>query len=379
MTDPKKPFKTPLPPGMQQPLPPGQMIPAGHRGQELSPQQAATEARQPAAPVAIGSVRTSSRLTVEERKALEQFGWKEGDPIPTNLAQLMMQGAVNAVPGQGVELPGSTPAADRTPMSKAQRELGTQAMSEAQLALERAKTMERLALSGADASVQTAMAAAAGMGSPDVQIQDDIGASEYDDGKSKVDAGSHPPMLNCPHCSWDLRMEDPIQVDEADKQRFLQSILGQRSFQKAYRALGGAMIVTFRSLTPQELDMCFEQAYFERMSGLYQTADAYFEQLNRYRIALQLVRIESQAGINHDFPRDVDGWIARLQLNEEGRMTSRNRPIKYIYEYMFNELIVTESINRIIGGLNGDFNSLVSKLEANATNPDFWSSVKLAT
>lgn len=360
MSDNQQPFQPPLPPGMH--------VPAGQRGEEKSMGEAAQTVK--TQPVGVGAVYTNTRLTPSEKKALEQFGWKEGDPIPADMAQLMQSaGHLPNSPG-AVELPASSPDAERTPLSAAQHTQGTDALAAAKVAL--AHTMA-MGDSQADPSVQKAIDAGRGVAEPDVEIVDD---TKKPDDTIADEAGSNPPLLKCPHCEWDLRMRDPVVISEADKQRFLQAILGQTAFHRAFTVLGGALKVVFRSLTPPELDSCFEQAYLERRQGKYQAPDAYFELLNRYRLSLQLVRIETTGGVNHVFPRSIKEWEEKLGDVAD---PSSDLAVKRICEFVFEHVVKSESMNRILAGLGGEFNSLVGKLEANTTNSDFWSTTRSVT
>ena len=367
MTDEKKPFKPPLPPGMQPAMPPGQIMHGGTRKQP-APIGDLTEPTKPQQ-IGLGAVQMNAKLLPSERETLKKFGWKEGEPIPVNMAELLAQGAPQAP--SGVELPASSPAAERIPLSPGQVAQGTDVLADARDALEHTKAMSSME---ADESVQRAMAVAAGQSPADVAIVDDTKEATYDGGEPKSEVGFEPPLLRCPRCEWDLKVRDPVEVTDGDKQRFLQAILGQVPIRKSFSVLGGAVKIVYRSLTPDELDMCFEQAYTERRQGRYQSPDAYFELINRYRLSLQLVRIESQE-VNHNFPTDIPGWTAKLDTAEE----TDDSPVKRACEFMYKKVILTESLNRILGGLGGEFNSLVGKLEANSRNSDFWSTTKSDT
>lgn len=370
MADESKPFQPPIPSGVNPTLPPGQIMPAGKRGEEMPIADLTKPTPQPTTPIGVGHVITDSHLLPSEKAVLEKMGWKEGDPIPTNLAKLLQASA--GTDPTAVELPTSSSAAERSPMPPEEVARGANILSDAKDALHNTETLIH-----ADPSVQRAIAAAAGTGDPDVNIVDDTKDPKYDGGEEKKpEAGFDPPLVRCPHCEWDLRIRDPIEVTDADKQRFLQGILGQVPFQKKYDVFGGAISTIYRSLTPEELDMCFEQAYRERQQGKYQSPDAYFEVINRYRLSLQLVSIVNNVDVTHIFPQNIDDW--EKKLNSEKSSTG-DLVVKRICEFMFKEVIRTESLNRVLGGLGGQFNSLVAKLEANSHNSDFWSTTKSAT
>lgn len=369
MPDEKKPFQPPMPPGMNPPLPPGQRVPGGERGAEV-PVSEAAKAQQPARPIGVGYVTRDSKLLPSEKEALLKMGWKEGDPIPVNLAELLAAQGGGTDPTD-ISLPASSADVERTPMSPGEVLRGASILENAKEAAQATAGMAH-----ADESVQRAMAAARNTGDPDVEIVDDTANGTTDAGESQSETGLEPPLLRCPHCDWDLSFRDGYEITEGDKQRFLQGILGQTAFRKSYEVCGGNLRVVLRSLTPTELDSCFEQAYLERRGGRFESPDAYFEVINRYRLSLQLVSIETDGEVNHHFPDTLAGWEERLGKPAD---ETADLPVKRISEFIFTRVLRTESLNRIFGNIAGSFNRLIAKLEANAHNSDFWSTTSLDT
>lgn len=178
----------------------------------------------------------------------------------------------------------------------------------------------------------------------------------------------------CPHCQWPLNVPDIPEPTTAERQAYLQSILGSIPFMQDYTLLGGSLRVRFRTLTTRELDTIFKQAAYERETGLIHSQDDFFEVVNRYRLYLQLQQIDGGPGFLHDFP---DGFT--LQTNpgataewilpepEDPRATA----LPAIAEHMLT-ILSTETLMRAMQNICSKFNRLVSKLEAMIEHSDFW-------
>jgi len=158
-------------------------------------------------------------------------------------------------------------------------------------------------------------------------------------------------------------MTDGIEVLDSDKLSFLQATLGNVPWQRLFSLMNGNLQVTLRQLRPSEVDACFEQSFYERDNlGLDQMS--FLEQINRYRLVLQLVDVRSGDKLE-TFPHDLAGWGG-------GRENNNPTILPQILSQVYEKVMGTESINRILSLAVGNFNRLVMKLEANIENPDFW-------
>lgn len=325
--------------------------------------------------------------TESEAAMLKAAGWKPGQAVPSDMAQ-RLAGAQAQARQSMAEMPLPV-AADTPPIeippetSLEQLPADKRAVIEASLAeaaeqLRAQQTANRMQPS--HPGVMDAIAAAERpvsqpvIASPQQTILDDDRnqATYSDTGVPKETPTASGPVRpkQCPHCGWDQDLPDPIIPSEQDKTDFLTSILGNIPYEKVFDKLNGQLQITVRSLRPEELDMCYAQCYIERQQGLLQTENDFWEALTRNRAALQLVDIRSSQML-HEFPRSVQEWGPCPE--------GEDKHVKYIREEVYNTALRTETMARMALAAVADFNRLLSKLEANANNPDFWEATSSAT
>ncbi len=179
-------------------------------------------------------------------------------------------------------------------------------------------------------------------------------------------------MANCPHCNWDLARPDIPEPDDLEKQSFLITMrLGDKPFTKRYTMLGNTLALTIRTLTTAEIDACYKQATRERELGEIQSDLDYFERVNRFRLYLQLQRLQTPER-ERELP---DGFTPKSSPNAEGHWDfhpNTDQPLKLVEEYMLKEVLPTESLGRVAYQCVARFNRLVAKLEAMVDDEGFW-------
>jgi hypothetical protein len=184
------------------------------------------------------------------------------------------------------------------------------------------------------------------------------------------------PVTHCPHCQWDLARRDDPEPEYHEKIAFLQTAQGQKPFLKEYPLMGGAIVLTFRTLHIKEVDAIFQQVYRERDAGEIGTEADYWEAVNRYRLFLQLqrARADGAAGFDKELP---DGLSPRHNPRAAAFWEFEAgvaEPLKLIAEYVHDEVLPTESLSRVAQVQCGKFNKLVARLESLMDgNSDFWS------
>ncbi len=285
------------------------------------------------------------RLSEEERKILEDAGWKPGDPVPENLSELL--GSTSA------ELPEDHPL----------REVLADGSGDLAEALEEAKKQAKEAATdaqfqGSD-SVKDALKFARDQEEqwqkePEVVITDD---DEPED-KTTPDKDKR-----CPRCGFDTSQTDHIVVEEEDKTNYLQCVLGGKHFKKEYDLLGGQLQVVFRTLSPEESDACYRQTYLDHKGSLSGESPVYIEMLLRYCMTLQLHRAKMGRDV-HLFPETLEGWKEQLKCDDP--------VLPHIKKHVSSVCIRSDTMQRVLAACLRDFNLLVMKLEANARNSDFW-------
>ena len=179
--------------------------------------------------------------------------------------------------------------------------------------------------------------------------------------KPEPTAETAPERRQCPNCSWDLRSDDVIEITDQDRQNFLAATLGGKPFQKLFEMMGGQLQVTLRSLQYNEVDACYRQCYDDRTNNQISNANDFIEQLNRYRLCLQLVEVRSGEDLI-TFPESLTAWGG----------TGDYQSLPGILDQVFNDALRSETMMRMVTKCMAKFNRIIARLEANCDNENFW-------
>lgn len=180
-------------------------------------------------------------------------------------------------------------------------------------------------------------------------------------------------MPNCPHCGWDLKKFDMVEVTEMDKQDFVQSILGGLRHRKTYELFGGKFKVTFKALTTKESDIAYRQIVIDGQidfnGRLMAGTDFYWRNLQAYRMVMSLDSIESDSYGKIDIPSLADAEI-------EGSVfkSLQDKLIPFL-NYILDTHLPMEGIRAVIGHAYFEFQSLCDKLQVMAESPNFWKAI----
>jgi hypothetical protein len=143
---------------------------------------------------------------------------------------------------------------------------------------------------------------------------------------------------------------------------------------------GGNLRVTFRSLTVREIDTLYQEAFRAQKEGLIATPADYYEYLNRLRLYLQIQGFSAQStslhiklpdGLSEDTHQGAASYWEPF-LQKASKLKEDVPLIKQIEDYVVEEVLKTEHLQRTITHECSKFNKLVAKLEAAVDNPDFW-------
>lgn len=360
--------------------PPAQPLPPGMQGTP---------------PLPVGVPVSTKSYTASELATLKTIpGWNEGDPVPSDMAEtianLGQEAVVSATNTDRMRPPiamDTPPLVVPKPVDISQ--LPPEKRAEVQAHFDRAKEAEaERARLGALPQTQdpSVKAAILGQNVTHVPLVDDRKQATYagtDVSKSEPapaqgiqsdqaqapttedTTGANTPVLTkCPHCEWDLSVTDDSMPSESDKQRFLMAQMGGIAFQKSYTLLGGNLIVEYRELTPKEVNALYKQVYAERTRGEVVEPMDFIEAIMQYRMCLALVVFKTSEQ-SHEFPSDLSGWAGE---EEEGEPTL----LPSIHKAVYDAVIKTESLNRILAGTLAHFGRILAKMEGNVENPDFW-------
>lgn len=377
------------------------------QGMTVPPSATQQLRKQPPLPVgkAVAVPVGNTPLTELERATLTRVGWKEGMPIPKNMAQIVAQAEADAqreaaAAARRIPVPPDTPPIEFKPMDIG--ELSPQQQLEVQRKIDEAIRQQQISklentqpLDPSKLTVTRSVdAPVEPLPVPPANFKID---RDYQRTQAPAEAPEPPPsapvttataddvpdvqehlgeiVSNCPHCGWNLSMADIPEPDYAEKMRFSASFVGRRVYTKSYDLLNSEVSVTFRTLTAREIDACYRQAYMERDTGKITTAMDFIERVNRFRVYLQLLKfgaVELPDGLTR---RDNPNASAFWEVDEA---TLDKLPhLVQIEEYVLSSVLTSESLLRVVNQLCIGFNRLVAKLEAMVERSDFWQPTSL--
>jgi len=205
------------------------------------------------------------------------------------------------------------------------------------------------------------------------EVEEEEYEDEFDDAEGTI-------KQVCMHCGWDQSMPTVPEPNHSDKIAFLHAVLGHKVFSKRYQMFGGNLRATFRSLTIREIDTLYQAAYQAHQDGKIATTSDYYEYLNRLRLYLQITGISAKSAALHvRLPDGLDKVTNQHAesywddfLKEKGVFQDGVPLLKQIEDYVVENVLKTEHMQRTITHECANFNKLVSKLEACVDNPDFW-------
>lgn len=320
-------------------------------------------------PLPAGKPMVLKKVSPSERAVLSRFGWKEGDPVPSDLAEIISD--------IGQDLKNPPPPVDlKTPVVSIPKEIDIKDLPESEqdkymqilAALSDAKVEQSLADELDSTLVKTAqdpigvnnaIRAASGMG-VQLELEDDSTESGEKTVSAKQSGSAY-----CPHCGWDQSNKEVIQITEDDKISFLQSVLGLKPFEKLYTVMGGRLSIVVRTLTPDELDTCFQQLVLDRKSKTTVNPLEEAENLARYRASIQIVSVTSPGGV----------YRSRTDLSDAPARTDGNTYVITALEQFKRELDRSETHHKFLLSKCMQFNELVRRLEDNIDNSDFWPAI----
>jgi hypothetical protein len=307
-------------------------------------------------PLPTGRPIQVAMLSDVERKALESLEWKEGDPVPANLADIIQQVKSTMDPAT---LPPPVPL--DTPALSVPSEVTLDELPEAQ----RAEIKQFLARAGEAKQAIDASAAAghvpvrspgAGLAEHSIEVVNDLDqkkAASQD--KQRTETGTTGlTITHCPQCHHDLSLSGVADPDEDTRMWYLQALIGQKPFEKTYQIMGGAITVVLRALDIDQIDHVYRTVGQQKLENPAMNESDFFEMIRRYKLAMQLKMIAFSDGNGAEFPDD------------------KLPNLKQLFDAVHAKAIKNESLARILIETQTKFNRLIAKLEACAERPDFW-------
>lgn len=329
---------------------------------------------------------TSTYVSEFTKNTLQQFGWKQGDPVPENLGELI----------QAIR--------DRTPVTKKTGVIiDIDLMSEADVAAVKAAlsnaitTAKKLAekekiaadTEGMLPGIQTAYQQMFGSsGEEGVQIVDDLqtpatppatepAVEEAAPTEQVSDGKALPPLdlltpvqeVFCPRCNWDMRQKYETEITEFDKENFLSTILGGTRFKKEYKFLKDKYTIVFRTLLAEENRLIHRQLVLEQQANEFLTDTEWFLKFFEYRMACSVDSVIVNDKIVAVVPELDEVGTTQLPLKHDDPSLP---PLVRLHEYVVRDLFSSEIVRRLASKNFREFQRLYEALEAMALEPSFW-------
>ena len=322
------------------------------------------------------------------RKTLEQFDWKDKDPIPTDLGELLLK-IKETLPAS----PRNDVLVDAGLMTPEMLTQIKDMLAEAKVAVKgwekkKAKQQELNNIAPQlRAQYENVMS--------QLEVVDDreeAAKKESEPAPAQETKPAEPPPVPpeppviapedqappapailpfCPRCGWDMRQKFEVLPTDRDKEDFLATILGGSRFRKRYELLGGKIIVTFRGLLAEENKLVYRQLILDQQETKIATETEWFVQLMDYRLSCSLESIASNTG----------KVIAMMpELSEMPFTHSKESPLATPLvdqlSYLNNTVLAQEVTRRLVSLHLRQFQRLLEALEAMALEPSFWTGIE---
>lgn len=321
------------------------------------------------------------------RKTLEQFGWKNGDPIPAALGEEMLKTKetmppskrsdvlidASLMPPEAVEdvknmLIAAKVAAKElknrqdkqeelekiSPQLRAQYE---SVMSQFEIVDDRETPAEEPKPEPAPDSTAAETPPAPPEPSTPISVPQETSASAI--------------LPFCPRCGWDMRQKFEVVPTDRDKEDFLATLLGNERFRKRYELLGGKIVVTFRGLLAEENKLVYRQLVLDQQEAKIATEAEWFVQMADYRLSCSLESIATSTG-------KVIAVVPELSEmpftpNKENPLAT---PLVDQLKFVTGTVLAQEVTRRLVNLQLRQFQRLLEALEAMALEPSFWTGIE---
>jgi hypothetical protein len=317
------------------------------------------------------------------KKTLEQFGWRNNDPIPADLGPFMLQVKDTLPPSKRVdvlidkdvmkeedvkkieEMLKAAKDTAKTEADKAQLEKETENMSES------VREMYEKLKGGGGAEIidDRETAAAATPEAPPAPAAEEAPAPEA----PPTEAGIVPPMVIlpfCPRCGWDMQQKYDVEVTDKDKEDFLATLLGGSRFRRDYELAGGKFTLRLRSMLADENFAVQRQLLLDQNDGLILSEAEWFLRMTEYRMACSLEAI---------YDGNKKPVVIAPELHEYKIEPNPDKPnqtaLPAARDFVHSKALAHEVTRRLAATHLRKFQRLVEAMEAMALEPSFWNGI----
>jgi hypothetical protein len=331
------------------------------------------------------------------KKTLLQFDWQPGEPVPTDLGDVLAEIKERTPPSQ---VPGLF--VDIANMSTEDIALVKKTLLGAKIAIENSKRQQELdrKTAGLNESARQLYAKLTEPAAEAAQIIDDrktVSTPAPVEPTAQPEPAPAPPkedepVINlkdplteapeplvekkdvpppfCPRCSWDMRREFDVDVTEADKEAFIAITLGNERFKKTFELMGGKYKVQFRSLLAEENTVIHHQLLIDQRDGHFLSDTEWFLRMFEYRLACSMGEVTIDGRLVADIP-ELDTVSDKTELPNKGDDPKKPAVVR-LREYALVGVLRNEVTRRLVGNQFRMFQRLYETLEAMALEPNFW-------
>lgn len=327
------------------------------------------------------------------KTTLKQFGWRDGDPLPTTLSETMLR------------IRETLPASKRTDVlidielmtpenvEEVKNLLAAAKKYVARRALENEAAQKTAGFDDSTRAVYEELLQKDAEAAASPQIVDDRAEMAAETPQAPVAPTPEPekpesaavvepsgsdtptdPMVIlpfCPRCGWDMRQKFEVQPTDRDKEDFLATLLGGTRFKKSYELFGGKIVVTFRGLLADENKLIYRQLVADQKDNKVTTEAEWFVQMMDYRLSCSLDDIKDKVG-------KVIAVVP--ELNELPFTQNPDKPLETALvkqlDFVNTTILAQEVTRRLVATHLRQFQRLTEALEAMAIEPSFWNGIE---
>lgn len=193
----------------------------------------------------------------------------------------------------------------------------------------------------------------------------------------KRDVGLEPQF--CPHCSRSLHDPAMPMPTEDEKKSYLLSLLSDQPYSETVGLYGGKVYATLRVLTVREVNAIAQALNRDRLEGRYNDQLTGLARVAELRVALQLQRLVINPG--EESAKDAilpDGLSKSTNRHAESTWeevapvySKIEDVIDHAYNTVYDDVLSSETLARVVGQTVEQFNRRVIKLEQVAQSPNF--------
>lgn len=331
------------------------------------------------------------------KKTLAQFDWKDGDPIPVDLGDRLLQIKETIAPSTRTDV-----LIDIEKMPPPAIAEVNAMLAEAKKVGKRKADFEKLQQKTATMVPQVRDAVEKILGPQILDDRDEIAAQEKAPAPAKEDQqpvaaapapavpeeparslplDRDPPEVQqtplvvlpfCPRCGWDMRQKFDVEITDRDKEDFVACLLGNTRFKKKYELLGGRMVLTLRALLSEENKMIYKQLVLDQAAERIKTEGEWYAQLIEYRLACSVESIADKSGKIISIVPELEE-IGTLYPKKE---RPDDTPLVAALNLVNTKVLAQEVTKRLVGTHLRQFQRLVEALEAMALEPSFWTGIE---